>query len=60
MHYGLYMPNFGSYADVRALAALARDAEQAGWEGFFLWDDRLAWHLLGHARSRSQRAAALT
>ena len=38
MRYGLTMPNFGSYGDVRALAALAREAEEAGWDGFFLWD----------------------
>ncbi len=38
MQYGLTMPNFGSYADVRALVDLAREAEAAGWDGFFLWD----------------------
>lgn len=38
MRYGLTMPNFGSYAEVRALASLAADAEAAGWDGFFLWD----------------------
>jgi probable F420-dependent oxidoreductase len=38
MHFGLYVPLFGDYADARILAALARDAETAGWEGFFLWD----------------------
>src|SRR5512134_3855134 len=38
MHFGLYVPLFGDYADARALASLARDAETAGWEGFFLWD----------------------
>jgi alkanesulfonate monooxygenase SsuD/methylene tetrahydromethanopterin reductase-like flavin-dependent oxidoreductase (luciferase family) len=38
MHYGLHLPNFGPYADIRLLAELAREAEQAGWDGFFLWD----------------------
>jgi len=38
MRYGLFMPNFGSYADARAVASLAKDAEDAGWDGFFLWD----------------------
>jgi alkanesulfonate monooxygenase SsuD/methylene tetrahydromethanopterin reductase-like flavin-dependent oxidoreductase (luciferase family) len=42
MQYGISVPNFGAYFDPRLLAALARDAEQAGWDGFFLWD-----HLLG-------------
>ncbi len=38
MKYGLYLPNFGAFGDARLLAGLACDAEQAGWEGFFLWD----------------------
>src|SRR5689334_9035085 len=42
MQYGISVPNFGAYFDPRVLAALARDAEQAGWDGFFRWD-----HMLG-------------
>ena len=38
MQYGITVPNFGSYADARALATLAREAEDAGWDGFFVWD----------------------
>jgi alkanesulfonate monooxygenase SsuD/methylene tetrahydromethanopterin reductase-like flavin-dependent oxidoreductase (luciferase family) len=38
MKYGLYLPNFGPFGDARLLAELARDAECAGWDGFFLWD----------------------
>ncbi|MBN2116712.1 MAG: LLM class flavin-dependent oxidoreductase [Anaerolineales bacterium] len=38
MKYGLYLPNFGAFGDARLLADLARDAERAGWDGFFLWD----------------------
>ncbi len=38
MKYGLYLPNFGPFGDARFLAELARDAERAGWDGFFLWD----------------------
>jgi alkanesulfonate monooxygenase SsuD/methylene tetrahydromethanopterin reductase-like flavin-dependent oxidoreductase (luciferase family) len=38
MRYALYLPNFGEFADGRALADLALEAEQAGWDGFFLWD----------------------
>jgi alkanesulfonate monooxygenase SsuD/methylene tetrahydromethanopterin reductase-like flavin-dependent oxidoreductase (luciferase family) len=34
----LHLPNFGPYGDVRTLAALARDAQEAGWDGVFLWD----------------------
>ncbi|MBN1963765.1 MAG: LLM class flavin-dependent oxidoreductase [Anaerolineae bacterium] len=38
MRFGLYLPNLGPYADARTLANLARDAEHAGWDGFFIWD----------------------
>src|ERR1051325_11855024 len=38
MKYGLHFPNFGAFADARLLATLAYEAEQAGWQGFFLWD----------------------
>lgn len=38
MRYGVYVPNFGPYGDARVLADLAVEAEGAGWDGFFLWD----------------------
>jgi alkanesulfonate monooxygenase SsuD/methylene tetrahydromethanopterin reductase-like flavin-dependent oxidoreductase (luciferase family) len=38
MRYGVYVPNFGPYGDARILANLAYEAEEAGWDGFFLWD----------------------
>ncbi|MDL1902621.1 LLM class flavin-dependent oxidoreductase [Anaerolineae bacterium CFX9] len=38
MKYGLTMPPFGSYADPKYLASIAREAEEAGWDGFFIWD----------------------
>ena len=38
MRYGVYVPNFGPYGDARVLADLAYEAEEAGWDGFFLWD----------------------
>ncbi len=38
MHFGIHVPNFGDFHDLRATAALAREAEDAGWDGFFLWD----------------------
>lgn len=39
MKYGLMLPNKGrSYGDVNLLVELAISAEQAGWDGFFLWD----------------------
>lgn len=41
MRFGVYVPTFGEY-DVDTLARLAREAEAAGWDGFFIWD-HLAW-----------------
>ncbi len=39
MQYGLFVPNFGAgLGDAGAHAALAREAEAAGWDGFFVWD----------------------
>jgi alkanesulfonate monooxygenase SsuD/methylene tetrahydromethanopterin reductase-like flavin-dependent oxidoreductase (luciferase family) len=38
MLYGLYVPNLGEQVSARALAQLAREAEEAGWDGMFLWD----------------------
>jgi alkanesulfonate monooxygenase SsuD/methylene tetrahydromethanopterin reductase-like flavin-dependent oxidoreductase (luciferase family) len=43
MRYALNVPNFGAFADARALAQLAREAEEAGWDGFFLWDHIGGW-----------------
>jgi alkanesulfonate monooxygenase SsuD/methylene tetrahydromethanopterin reductase-like flavin-dependent oxidoreductase (luciferase family) len=38
MRFGIHVPNFGDFHDLRATAELARRAEDAGWDGFFLWD----------------------
>lgn len=38
MKYGLNTIIFGPCGDARFLAELAREAEQAGWDGFFIWD----------------------
>ena len=38
MRFGVNMPNFGAFGDARALADLAREAEEHGWDGVFLWD----------------------
>ena len=44
MRFGLYLPTEGEFADARLLASLARDAEAAGWEGVFVWDELLPIH----------------
>ena len=36
------VPNVGTFGDPRLLVDLAVAAEEAGWDGFFLWD-HLLW-----------------
>jgi alkanesulfonate monooxygenase SsuD/methylene tetrahydromethanopterin reductase-like flavin-dependent oxidoreductase (luciferase family) len=38
MRSGLFLPLFDPLADPAVVARLAADAEEAGWDGFFLWD----------------------
>ncbi len=38
MRHGIYLPQIGSFGDVHTLVDLAVAAEEAGWDGFFLWD----------------------
>ena len=38
MRSGLFVPLFDRMADPWAVARLAREAELAGWDGFFVWD----------------------
>ena len=38
MRFGLYLPNYGEFSDVRALGDLADEAEVGGWHGVFLFD----------------------
>jgi alkanesulfonate monooxygenase SsuD/methylene tetrahydromethanopterin reductase-like flavin-dependent oxidoreductase (luciferase family) len=42
MRFALNAPNFGEYGDARLLSELAREAEECGWDGFFIWD-HIAW-----------------
>ena len=41
--YGLYVPDFGKSASPRTLADFAHEAEESGWDGFFIWDHILEW-----------------
>lgn len=43
MKFGINVPNFGEYSDPRSFASLAADAEDAGWDGVFVWDHLLIW-----------------
>lgn len=38
MQYSINIPNFGDFADARAVVRVAAAAEQAGWDGLFVWD----------------------
>jgi hypothetical protein len=38
MRYGIYVPNLDEFVDARRVGELARRAEKAGWDGFFVWD----------------------
>ncbi len=38
MKHGLFLPPFDGLADVERMAELAVLAEDAGWDGFFVWD----------------------
>jgi alkanesulfonate monooxygenase SsuD/methylene tetrahydromethanopterin reductase-like flavin-dependent oxidoreductase (luciferase family) len=46
MRYGIVMSNLDDFADPRLAIRLARVAEEAGWEAFFVWDHLgFAWGL---------------
>lgn len=51
MRFAVNVPNFGDFADPRAVADLARRAEDAGWDGLFVWD-----HVLWVKQRRRQIA----
>ena len=62
MKFGLDIPTGGAYADPRKLADLAAEAEEAGWDGFFVQDvlysvDALTdpWVTLAAIAMRTQR-----
>ncbi len=44
MKFGISTINFGWFADTDLLIEVAVEAEDAGWDGFFLWDHLLVFH----------------
>jgi alkanesulfonate monooxygenase SsuD/methylene tetrahydromethanopterin reductase-like flavin-dependent oxidoreductase (luciferase family) len=38
VRYSINIPNFGDFADARAVAKVASAAEAAGWDAVFVWD----------------------
>jgi alkanesulfonate monooxygenase SsuD/methylene tetrahydromethanopterin reductase-like flavin-dependent oxidoreductase (luciferase family) len=65
MQFGLSLPAFGPFGDVRYLVKTAVTAEAAGWDGFFIWDHILSdptfhpmadqWVALAAIASQTQR-----
>ena len=63
VRFGLFLPPFGPFADAAAVPEIAKRAEEAGWDGVFLWDHVLPeggayrvadpWVLLGAAAAVS-------
>ena len=41
MRFAIYVPNFGTFGNIQTIVGLAKAAEAAGWDGFFLWDHLL-------------------
>lgn len=44
MRFSVNVPNFGDFADPRTVAKVAAAAEEAGWDGLFVWDHVLHRH----------------
>jgi alkanesulfonate monooxygenase SsuD/methylene tetrahydromethanopterin reductase-like flavin-dependent oxidoreductase (luciferase family) len=38
VRFSINIPNFGDFADARTVARVAQAAEEAGWDGLFVWD----------------------
>ena len=51
MRFAVDVPNFGDFADPRLFADLARRAEEAGWDGLFVWDH------VTHSKERRRQIA---
>jgi hypothetical protein len=37
VRFAINLPNFGDFGYPHRLAELANEAEDAGWDGFFIW-----------------------
>jgi alkanesulfonate monooxygenase SsuD/methylene tetrahydromethanopterin reductase-like flavin-dependent oxidoreductase (luciferase family) len=48
VRYSINIPNFGDFADARNVARVAVAAEEAGWDGLFVWD-----HVVHDKRARA-------
>lgn len=66
MRHAIYLPLFGALADPHAVTDIATAAEEAGWDGLFVWDHVLSpsagewgiadpWVMLGAAAAVTER-----
>jgi alkanesulfonate monooxygenase SsuD/methylene tetrahydromethanopterin reductase-like flavin-dependent oxidoreductase (luciferase family) len=64
VRFAVGIPNLGEYADPNLLVELAREAEAAGWDGFFVWDHLVhrdqapvvdAWSVMSAVATATQR-----
>ena len=44
MRYSINIPNLGEFADPRVVGEVARLAEEAGWDGLFVWDQLIGYN----------------
>jgi alkanesulfonate monooxygenase SsuD/methylene tetrahydromethanopterin reductase-like flavin-dependent oxidoreductase (luciferase family) len=58
--HGIFLPPFGEFASARRVADLAVVAEDAGWDGFFVWDHMYAEPGMGVAEAWTTLAAVAT
>ncbi|MFX1483240.1 MAG: LLM class flavin-dependent oxidoreductase [Promethearchaeota archaeon] len=43
MKFGINLPNFGWFGEANTLVEIAVEAEEAGWQGFFIWDHMMVF-----------------
>ncbi|HSJ33876.1 MAG TPA: LLM class flavin-dependent oxidoreductase [Acidimicrobiia bacterium] len=64
MRFAVNLPNFGTFSDPQFMVDLSRIAEEAGWDGFFVWDHIVVgdgmpvadpWVLLGAVAGETER-----
>src|SRR5690606_38855182 len=64
MRFAVNLPNFGTFSNPRFMVDLGRIAEEAGWDGFFVWDHIVVgdgmpvadpWVLLGAVAGETER-----
>ncbi len=67
MHYGIEVVPFGQFGDPKVVIQFARAAEEAGWEGIWVWDHILfpygagdPWVILSAVAASTERLKIIT